>query len=308
MSSSTSNFRRAFALACLVALFFGGLEAFTRRKLYRASKDLARFTTYPARARALSEAPGKRLAFLGNSLTERGVDAQLAAKELGVTADMFVADASHINTWIWMMQREFWSRDLSVDLLVVHFYENGLEDGKRLEVGRLAQFFTTRDDWGELFANDVKTLDGRAEFVVSTVWATYAVRDRIKERVLDLIPGYQDWLEASNQITFDHDRALAAAHELKRVPTRHALERFLARAQAHHTKVLFVAFPTMNPYDVPDETIRTIRDAGMLYLDLRSVPELDRAAHYADDIHLNEAGRAIYTRRLVAELRALHAI
>ena len=47
-----------------------------------------------------------------------------------------------------------------------------------------------------------------------------------------------------------------------------------------------------------------IRDAGMELIDLRLFPEL-RAEHYDDEIHLNAAGRAIFSPRLAREVSRL---
>lgn len=317
MSSSTSNSRRGLKVVALLALLFFALEGVTRVGLFRASKDLRRFATYPARARALGRAPGKRIAFIGNSLTERGIDLELFARELSpavgpVSDEMFVADGSHINTWYWIVERELWKQAIKPDLLILNFYENGLEDGKRLEIGRLAQFFTTAADWPALFRYDVTTLESRVDFLLSSFWATFAVRDRIKERVLDFIPGYQPYTEQANALNFENEKHAKSAPVAAPPVTREALRRFVARAREHGVTVLFVAFPSLKhdpaaelPYDVPDETRQIIAGAGMLYLDLRKLPELDPKTHYADDIHLNEAGRAIYTRRLAAEVPRL---
>lgn len=307
MSSSTSSSRRRLVVAATVIATLLGIEWVTRHELFRASKDLRRFSSYPERARRFGVLPGRKVVFIGNSLTERGIDPALFGTLTGDAVEMFVADGSHINTWYWMVKKELWREGVKPDLLVLDFYETSLEDGKRLELGRLAQFFTEPGDWGELFASDVTTLDQRADFLLSSVWATFAVRERIKERVLGLIPGYQPWLEAANAVNFQHEsrRAKSAAH----AATRNALTRFIARAKEHGVPVLFVAFPSQGdgrsdlPYEVPEETLRIIAEGGMRFLDLRKLPALEKR-HYADDVHLTPEGQAIYTRQLASAIAA----
>lgn len=296
-------------IAAAVALMFGALELVTRRVLFRSSKDLSRFASYPGRATALMTGPGPHIVFVGNSITEHGIDPDEVARELGGKADAFTADSSHINTWYWMINAELWRQHLEPELVVVTFHGGSLSDGQRLEIGRLAQFFTTRADWGELFAEDLTTLDDRAEFLASSAWSTFAVADRIKQRVLGLIPRYQAYAQAENRSNFDGERAVEGKPTHRSWST---LDRLLGRARQEHTRVLFVAFPTRPedpnqavPYEIAPEMRQRIAAAGMLFLDLRKVPELDPARHYDDDIHLNEAGRAVYTRRLVSELRQL---
>jgi hypothetical protein len=289
---------------------FIALELVTRTVLLHSSKDLSRFAAYPGRATALMQKPGPHTLFIGNSITEHGVDPALVATELGGASEAFTADSSHINTWYWMATTELWRRSLSPDLLVITFHGGSLEDGNRLEIGRLAQFFTTRADWSELFEHDLTSLDQRGEFLLSSVWATYAFGDRIKQRLLGLIPGYMGYAQYENQQNLAHDRSTKDRAAPRSWTT---LDRFLARAKEHHTRLVFVAFPTLIenvgdaiPYEIAPELPAKLEAAGAMLLDLRKLPELDRAKHYDDDIHLNEAGKLIYTRRLIAELRAHH--
>jgi hypothetical protein len=305
MTSSTSNFRKAIVIASVVVLCLTSLEAFTRTVLVRESKDLSRFSTYPARARELMARPGPHVLFLGNSATERGVDSRLAEQELGVPAELFSADSSHINTWIWMMDAEFWKAGRSPELVVIDYFGKSLEDGRHLELGRLAQFFTDRDDWSELFEAELPTLDRRVELVVSSIWATFAFRDRIRDRIFKLIPGYEHYATVENAENNAMDKS---EHGATAPGSWSTLQRFLVLARDHHTRVVFVAFPTRSDYELEQPSLDAIRAAGMTHLDLRHVPELDPAKHYDDGIHLNAEGRRIYTLHLVSELKRLQLI
>lgn len=276
-----------------------GLELVTRSVLFRASKDLDRFRGFPARVMTLMAEPGPHVVCVGNSITEHAIDADALGAELSASVEVFTADSSHINTWTWMVRSLTWNRGLSPDVLVLTFHDASLEDGARLEVGRLAQFFTNHHDWPELFDHELTTLDERADLVVSSVWASYAVRDRIKERLFKLVPGYQAYT------TFENAANRAIERSAKRVGDRPRSYRTLARllelAREHHTRVVVVAFPTRTQYLVPAELPTLVQHAGASFVDLRSLP-LDDAADYDDDLHLNERGRAIYTHRFAAEL------
>src|SRR3954471_8748041 len=131
-----------------VVLFLIALELFTRFRLFEMSKDFRRFGSYPARARTLVETTGPvRLAFIGNSATDRGVDARVVDATLAgagrpARSDLFVADQSRVDTWRFILERYFAAPGLRPDMVVVTFYENDLEDGNPVEIGRLAQFFT----------------------------------------------------------------------------------------------------------------------------------------------------------------------
>ena len=308
MSSSTSSSRKKLlAIGAIVLGTLIALEIVTRTLLVPASGDLARFVRYPADARALIAAPGARIALVGNSTTQAGIDPPLLGELLGarwhapVSVRMFAADGAGIDVLYWMVEQEFSRQNLAPDLLVVTFYGNTLEDGERIEVGRLAQFFTTRADWGELCRFDLRSLAERADLVLSSVWMTFAVRDRIKERVLDLIPGYKETMSDVNAANFKHDQLLD--YPPKPVITTHAaLRRFVARQHERGLDVLFVAYPSKPPagaevaYEISDDARRVIAEGGMRLVDLRRIGL--HASDYRDNIHVNAAGQAIFTRRL----------
>jgi hypothetical protein len=229
------------------------------------------------------------------------VDSALFERLLGVKTGLFVADASHINTWIWLINREFWRQDISPSLVVINFYGDSLGDRQALDVGRLAFLLTDQRDWPELFRHDVTSLELRADFLLSTVWGAYAMRERIKERTLTLLPGYKAYVAMQNQVNF---QVLERSRERA---THETLRRLLAKARAHHTRLVFVAFPTLArpgavPYPVADEARRLIANADMIYLDMRGLRRLE-PRHYADNVHLTEEGRTVYTRHLAESLR-----
>jgi hypothetical protein len=306
MSSSISNSER-FAAAAMTVAALGALELATRLWLVPASRDLNRLGSYPARARALMQAPGARVALVGNSATERGIDPPGLARALGrrlnrqISVEAFVADSAEIRTMYWMVERAFGKQRLRPDLVIVNFFDRNLEDGAPLDVGRLGSLLTGPVDWGELFRLDVRRPEERADLVLSWASAAYAARHRIKERVLTLLPGYKSALGRINEVNFEHDKRgrFAPAN----VP-HEALRRFVARARASGVRVCFVAYPKQDRYQVADEARRIIADAGMLFLDLRGLDEL-RPEHYADNIHLNDAGRLIFTESLARALAAI---
>ena len=307
--------KRHWQVVLLFLVVFCGLEIVTRNWLFQASKDFSRFQTFPARAEALAQQSGTRIALVGNSLTAEGVDPQAlgtAMTKLGagpIAADVFVADASKINVWHYLVNSYFLRSGRVPDVFIVPYYEDNLIDHNPLEIGRFAQFFVERSDWPEVFAHEVTTFSERSEFLLSSVWATFAARDRIKERVLSVaVPHYQDLTVQLNETLKIHHPETVEP-QLRQPVSHELLKRFLARAKQHHVQIIFVAFPTIvpgkqrpyQPYELHSETLQIIREAGMEFVDTRQVPELTPDM-YVDDIHLNERGRAIYSQRLAEVL------
>ena len=318
MSSSTSSSDRPPDRAPWVPLLprkvwlgllvlLAAMEILTRVSLHDRSKDFRRFAGYPAKAAALvATANAQRIAFIGNSATDRGVDprvveAALARHGRPTAAELFVADQSRVDTWRYIFERYFARPERTPDLVVISFYENDLEDGNPVEIGRLAQFFTTIRDWPELFRFNLRTLDDRASFVISSFSATYAASDRIRERILPaLVPGFRDHSERINEIIFQHEqhrRQLRPAAPTR--PRFAAVEALLDRAAERGVKLCFVAYPTLvtggrSPYELAPELRALLARRGIPLIDLRNAPDLG-PAFYADEVHLTEAGRARYS-------------
>lgn len=314
-STSSSEQRRRRPLALIVLLVtLAGTEFLARTVLVSASKDLRRFAAYPDRAATLVERPEPQLAFIGNSATDEGLDlplleATMAAGGRAVRADEFVADASRINTWHFLLKHTFFDRGLAATAAVITFYEDDLLDGNRVEVGRLAQFFTSLEDWPSVFALDLPDLETRADFVLSSASAAVAVRGRVKERMLSvLVPDYKGFSRTVNALNLRmQNEAAPAASSAAPAGTR-ALERLLAMARAHGARLVFVAYPlpsafTAPPYALDARMTALIEAAGHPLIDARNPRDFDlRPEHYVDDVHLGSEGALRFTRGLALRL------
>lgn len=310
MRSSISS-SKGLRVALVVVVGLLGLELFTRLKLFAMSKDFRRFAGYGELAATVAR-PGD-VAFVGNSATEHGIDPRIFAEALAsatgqpARVERFTADASRVNTWYFMIERYFWRPARHPGRIILTFYEDDLADGNRVEIGRVAQFFTTWADWPAVMGIDLPELTQRVEFVASSLWATYAARARIRERTLGLIPGYGDFLVRSNDALFKHAHR-AGPPRAPATRTYHALERLLARARAAGTPLVFVAYPPIeaakgHPYELDPAMVAILRDAGAPLVDLRRVPEIGPEL-YVDDVHLGAEGRALYSRICARALAA----
>ena len=185
-------------IALAVALL--AVEAVTRLKLIKMSKEFQQFHSYTPRAAALAQSPGVRIPIIGSSVVHEDVDPALFAARLGSLHDIkvhavnFTADHSYVDTWYYMLQRYFWRAGNDTDLVVISFVGRGLYDKNEIEIGRLARFFTTIEDWPEVLSTDLTTTSERVEFLLSTFWASYAARDRMQELVFSrLFPNYKTY-------------------------------------------------------------------------------------------------------------------
>lgn len=299
---------RALQIVLVVLVILSALEYVTRAWLFEASKDFSRFRTYEGRAASLADARGIRIAFVGNSAAEEGVDVERFAAGLSerigrpVNADVFAADGSQLGTWRYMIERYFWKTGRNVDLIVIPFFGRGLADGDRMELGRLAQFFTAVDDWSEVLSVDLRDRASRFEFIVSSFWATYASRERIRERLFSvLFAGYKSYIRES------HAGLMLRRGESSALQSFARLDRVLALAARHGTALCFVALPTRGgtrDEEAAGPGVERLGALGACYKDLRKSNSLERE-DFADEIHLAKSGRVMLTDRLVAEFASM---
>ena len=307
-STSSSSLNPLLKLAVILLALFIALEVITRTVLFPMSLDFGRFASYGERADALQSQAGLRVAFIGNSATEAGVDVDVLKDILSTNGilvpgvELFLADGSGINTWSSMMNQYFWKRGNAPDLVIITFFGASLDDGREFEVGRLAQFFTDLEDWPELFQSNLVTTSQRAEWILASVWATYAARDRIKDRVLSLfVPYYKEYATALHD-EGNRDALGKGAPRTSVMKSHRLLQSVLQRARKLGSHLLFVAFPMRDtPYTVHPDALRLIRDFGADYLDMRALIDL-KPALYRDTYHLTATGKSIYTKRFAEAL------
>jgi hypothetical protein len=199
-----------------------------------------------------------------------------------------------------MLKRYFWGQGRSPDMAVLNFQTSWLEDGKNEDIGRLALAFTTRADWPEILSRDIRGTGDRVDFLVSTQWVTYGIRDRLRERILTLVvPDYRRYVSRVHQL----NRSKADG-TVRTTATYHSLQRLLERARQFGTRICLVAGPSAQPYEIDPAVKDLVEREGSLLLDMRGIPEID-AKSFRDGIHLNSAARTRYSRRLGRELGGL---
>ena len=309
LSTSSSSLNLLLKLALILVALFIVLEVITRTVFFPMSLDFGRFVSYRERADALQSQAGLRVAFIGNSATEAGVDVDVLKDTLSTngvfvpSVELFLADGSGINTWRSIMNHYFWKRGNAPDLVIITFFGPSLDDAREFEVGRLAQFFTDLEDWPELFQFDLVTTGQRVEWVLASVWATYAARDRIKDRVLSLfVPNYKQYATVLHD-EGHRDALKKGAPRTSVVKSHRSLQSVLQRARKFGSRLLFVAYPMRDTqYTVHPDALRLIRDFGADYLDMRDLIDLEPTL-YRDTYHLTATGKPIYTKRF-AELLA----
>jgi hypothetical protein len=302
----------AVLLVCLATLEFTIVKC-----LVPKSKDLANIITFPQRAARLAGSSGTRLAVLGNSAVYRGIDGDLLSRVLqehgmpGAHAETFPIDDSAMPDWYCAAERYLWQDGASPDVMVVCFFHQQLADNRPSQPGRMARFLAAPRDWRVLSRSSIRTLDDRIDFAISSCWTSYAMRPRIRERFLEVIvPSYKAFVLQENAAEIrrrEHQRPAAPGK-----PSYELLCHLIASAQAHRTRLIFVAFPRRpdprhpeSPiYDIDEDVVRLVRAEGMEFLDMRKVDGL-KSDQYMDFVHLKEEGKVRFSKALGQRLSEL---
>jgi len=297
--------RRLASTAAIFVLCFLCVEYVVRSRIMPASRSYRLMdTVYPAQAEELGQQKGVRVAIVGNSSTERGVDAGVCQERLqslgiaDVSARVFTFDGSDVPEWNYILNRYFWHAGIKPELVILPFFFHGLAAEEPVDVGRLAYCFTTSDDWLELFSHE-PSLNWRIEFLLSTNWASFALDGRVQRRLFPwLIPNYQPFARELHDAEISHRTRRRVAAPPVVLPSHRALQRLLLHAQQEGALLCFVAFPARDvKYELASQEIALIRQAGMEFIDMRSVDGLTPAM-YEDYIHLLTPGQKLFSRRL----------
>ena len=280
-------------------------ELFVRLRESALSLDVQHIRRIPSIAEDMMRGGGGRVLFLGNSMTRNGVDVKIVEQELragGLTAPLRIErvypDATGLAEWYYAFNHYFVAPGRLPDVLIIGFAANDLSDSRPPQPFRLAQYYTAARDVPEVFANDVKDFEGRAEFLLSEVSASFANRTRMRERALDLlIPRYRESAQEINRA----QQVMKKKGGPPAAPTYVRLERLGRLAAGRGVRVLLVAMPQREPYELDPQLRPTIERAGMTLIDARAPYGLDGAA-FVDEMHVSADGAAVYSRHLARQL------
>lgn len=230
--------------------------------------------------------------FVGNSITRRGIDLELferlAPGPGGVRVAAVHPDDTTIADWPFLYDRFVSSRGIAADVVVVPFATGQLRDDRPLNASRIGRDYTS---FGELRPRleELEGLSGRLELLGAYTSATYANRERLSVRLLDLIPNYRDLVQSINDAAVD-----ARDAELEGVaPSYDRLIALSETVSATGGRLVIVAMPTLFDYELDENLFEAARVSGVEVVDLRDLA-VD-ADGFVDELHLSRAGAIVAT-------------
>lgn len=291
-SSSSGEWRVIVAvIACLVAVEVG-----VRAGREQLSLDLAHIGSLDRTAARLSDGRPPRVLFLGNSLTRRGIDAELAREAFGESVGFAYPDDTRISEWEYLFRRYVVRPGRRLDLVVIGFATNHLADDPPAEPRRLARYYTDWSDAPDVFGRDATDLDARVEFLLARHWVAFGEAERVRQRVLAaLVPSYRESAQRMNRETGGDDRALAtapAAREYRR------LARLVQDIRSCGAEAVVVAMPVPGGYELQDGLVAAVERSGATFIDARDVGHF-RDDDFPDGYHMGPDAARVFTRRLL---------
>lgn len=285
----------AVLLACEVALRI--LEE-------RTSDEYRRIASFPERAvRLVSQPAEPRVLAIGNSLVDDGLKADIFLDEMRALGqhdaafDVFAMPASEMCEWYWLFRSLFADRQERPDIVMLSAAT--FNDFRTVTISRLAAITDTAF-YIDLLATDLPDFEERAAFLHSTVSRSFAGRDRVQKSILTaIVPHYK-------QGRIQQQKLLRQSMETPPpsliVPSVNAhnysrLVRFLDLADEFGVKVVLLAMPLTDYYQLDRELVDIIRQRDVTLLDCRRMENITADSFY-DGVHLYAAGAKLFSRQL----------
>ncbi len=270
----------------------------------RLSNDVSHLKSFEIIAASLcdEQSSATTVLFLGNSMTRHGFDEEafLNAVRQSDHGEMKATRISPDNTalaeWYYIYENIFTDKDRTPDLMVIGFGDGHLIDHPSRHPNRLARYYFVRNHWDELTADDISSFEQQCEFVLAENSAAFANRDRIQRRLFSsIIPEYQTGMPEIN------DRLGQMISHIEQTPTYHRLHKLLSLAQKNGTRIVFVAMPTVDEYEVTSALLDIFAAEDVSFIDARNVTGIEPEM-IPDGIHMNADAAGIYSKFLARAL------
>ncbi len=281
------------------------VEAGVRLSAPFLSGNIRHIQALPELVRQLETSPTGHgaLVFIGNSLINRAVDTELLGTALtafsGQRTEVYkiTPDGTALADWYCLYNRYLHGSKTHPAIVVVGFAWAQLSDQYPVDAARLGGYFCTMADAGRLTAAGLHH-EQLIEVLAGKIAHTYVNRDLIRNRLLaPLVPHYREQAQKLHQAADAPDREpvhgdIGRSYRL--------LADFARLIDAEGGRLLLIAMPVRNEYSIDAMLPVATRQLGVPLLDLRQLPGLDESM-FVDPIHLNAAGRAVFSSHL-AEL------
>ncbi len=281
-------------------------EAFLRSAENYLSGNIAHINEISALVADYQPEPGPSFVFLGNSLTNYGVDLPLLDRlivENGLRigdSTKLVPDSTTIWSWSCVIENQFFNNDIDPGTVVLGFGWNQLSDQSRILPTRLGAFFCSSSDLLTIRQHRDLSSAEAGEFLAAKSLRAYAHRETVRNRVLSaLIPDYQSTTQSINRQ--QRNRPDNAELEF----TYSVLTSLINSLKEKNSKLVVVALPVRdNPYEVDGALVQLLESHDIPLFDYTNLEQIEYGS-FLDDMHLSPQGSVILSTRLAKDLAAI---
>ena len=281
-------------------------EVFLRSAENSLSGNIAHINEISSLVTDYRPEPGPSFVFLGNSLTNYGVDLPLLdqlIEERGVQigdSTKLVPDSTTIWSWSCVIENQFFKNNIDPGTVILGFGWNQLSDQSRILPTRLGAFFCSAGDLWTIRKHTDLTSAEAGEFLTAKSLRTYAHRETVRNRVLSaLVPNYQSTTQSINRR--QRDRQDDAELEF----TYSVLDSLIDSLEATNSRLVVVAMPVRdNPYTVDRALVQLLESRNVPLLDYTNLEQIAYGS-FLDDMHLSPQGSAVLSTRLAKDLSTI---
>lgn len=283
-----------------------GIEVGIRLSEPFLSLDLLHLRNLPNILEKFSVGAGPRVLFLGNSMTREGLKLSTLTQEFSnpnsetMTFEKVHPDDTSICDWLFLYKHFVTEPGHAPDFLVISWAWGNLVDCP-MDPMRLGAHYSNLADFPDVVFHVLHSNEARAKFILSHFLRSFAHRERVKNRVLDMvIPNYRTAARRFNETLNERSSSELKFQKLKYTQ----FEQLVKLAQTNGTKVILAAMPIRDGYEIDHELRRIANNIGVEFLDIRDIQGMTENS-FQDEIHLNSQGADLYTRALAKQVRGV---
>jgi hypothetical protein len=304
MSSSIFNSESEWKVWVVVLAVLAGTEVTMRAALTHLSQDLVHIEQIPEVIDRLATGEKPRMLFMGNSITREGIDITELETTLDPSKPFTLAeiypDDTTITEWLYGYIHFLDLPSKDIELLIICFAEDQLQDRPTIDVRRLASHYSDWSTTVATFRDESFTLDQKAEFILARLWVSFANAERVQKRIMDYtVPFYRSTAKWINSSLAEP----AADGEIRELspPTYRRLQKLISDLQARNVDLLVFAFPVGKSYAIDGGLEELLRKNGISLVDVRKVVGIT-PKNFPDGYHMDESAAQLMTRAISTQL------
>jgi len=259
------------------------------------SKDLAHINSFERISNNNND-----ILVIGNSLTREGINSQLIERNINnrmkpkLKIGYIYPDDTSVIEWYHIFVNYYFQPKIYPKNLFIIFAQDQLASSKIQfeEIQRISKY-TQFESLFNIIIDEGLSLSQSIDLYLSKVFRLYSNRERIKKRILDIMPNYRTTVRKLNKKLKPNE----SKTEVKRKYSH--LNKLIELINKLNIQTTFIAIPISKPYIIDTELIKIINNSQYCRLvDFQSTTKY-KENDFIDGYHLGQDGASKFTDQLV---------